>query len=206
VFERFTERARQAVVLAQDEARALGHGFIGTEHLLLGLLREEQGLAARALGSLGVTLEAAREHVVEIVGHGEGDASTGQIPFTPRGKQALELALRESQALGHGYIGTEHILLGLVRLDDGVASGVLHRLGADEERVRAEVVRALGGPAVLGAPGLKPGRVPPWAPRVSTRVEPGRRIPPAALLVAGWVLFALALGAGILVGWAIWGA
>jgi ATP-dependent Clp protease ATP-binding subunit ClpA len=107
VFERFTERARQVVVLAQDEARALGHGHIGSEHLLLGLLREEEGLAFAALSGLGVTLDAAREQVIEIVGRGESASSSGQIPFTPRGKQSLELALRESRALGHDYIGTD---------------------------------------------------------------------------------------------------
>jgi ATP-dependent Clp protease ATP-binding subunit ClpC len=112
VFERFTERARQVVVLAQEEARALRHNYIGTEHLLLGLLREEEGLAARVLRSLDVELEAVREQVARIVGTGE-EATSGQIPFTPRAKKVLELALREAKAMGHGYIGTEHVMLGL---------------------------------------------------------------------------------------------
>jgi ATP-dependent Clp protease ATP-binding subunit ClpA len=112
VFERFTERARQVVVLAQDEARALSHNYIGTEHILLGLLREEEGIAARVLGELGVTLEAIRSQVAQIVGRGD-EVTSGQIPFTPRAKKVLELGLREARRLGHNWIGTEHILLGL---------------------------------------------------------------------------------------------
>ena len=114
MFERFTEKARQVVVLAQDEAQALGHNYIGTEHLLLGLLREREGLAARVLHSLDVTVEEVRAQVARIVGRGD-EVRAGMIPFTPRAKKALELALREAQALGHNYIGTEHVLLGLVR-------------------------------------------------------------------------------------------
>jgi ATP-dependent Clp protease ATP-binding subunit ClpC len=114
VFERFTERARQVVVLAQDESRRLGHPYIGTEHILLGLLREEEGIAARVLEQLDVTVEEVRTQVALIVGQGD-EVTTGQIPFTPRGKRTLELALREAVSLGHDYIGTEHILLGLVR-------------------------------------------------------------------------------------------
>src|SRR5881628_3881851 len=124
LFERFTERARQVVVLAQDEARALRHNYIGTEHFLLGLLREEEGLAARVLGFLGITLEEARTQVVRIVGQGE-EAVTDQIPFTLRANKVLELALREALSLGHNYIGTEHILLGLVRENEGVAARIL---------------------------------------------------------------------------------
>src|SRR6058998_750629 len=143
MFERFTERARRAVVLAQDEARRLGHNYIGTEHVLLGLLREEEGIAARVLGSLGVTLDGVRGRVAEIVGRGE--AAAGQIPFTPRAKKVLELALREAISMGHGYIGTEHILLGLARENGGVAARMLLDAGVDAERIRGEVVAALSG-------------------------------------------------------------
>ena len=125
MFERFTERARQVVVLAQDEARALGHNYIGTEHILLGLLREEEGLAARVLASLDVTVEEVRAQVRRLVGQGDEDLVAGQIPFTPRAKKVLELALREALALKHSYIGPEHILLGVVRENDGVAAGIL---------------------------------------------------------------------------------
>jgi ATP-dependent Clp protease ATP-binding subunit ClpC len=124
VFERFTERARQVVVLAQEEARILKHNYIGTEHILLGLLREEEGLAARVLESLDITVERVRAQVVRIVGSGE-EVTSGQIPFTPRAKKVLELALREALSLGHNYIGTEHILLGLVRENEGVAARIL---------------------------------------------------------------------------------
>ena len=119
MFERFTERARQVVVLAQEEARILKHNYIGTEHILLGLLREKEGLAARVLESLDITVERVRAQVVRIVGSGE-EVTSGQIPFTPRAKKVLELALREALSLGHNYIGTEHILLGLVRENEGV--------------------------------------------------------------------------------------
>jgi ATP-dependent Clp protease ATP-binding subunit ClpC len=147
VFERFTERARQVVVLAQDEARTLKHDYIGTEHLLLGLLREEEGLAARVLGALGITQEAARAQVAGIVGTGT-EIKTGQVPFTRRAKEVLELALREALSLGHNYIGTEHILLGMVRENGGVGAQVLGDLGADADRVRAEVLTELSpGPA-----------------------------------------------------------
>jgi len=144
MFERFTERARKVVVLAQDEARHFNHNYIGTEHLLLGLLREDEGVAARALGSLNVTLDEVREQVESIVGYGE-EGTGGQAPFTPRSKKVLELALREALQLGHNYIGTEHILLGLVRESEGVAARVLSNLGVDPDKVRREVVRMLGG-------------------------------------------------------------
>lgn len=145
MFERFTERARQVVVLAQEEARALKHNYIGTEHILLGLLREEEGLAARVLDSIDVTAERVRAQVVRIVGSGD-DVSSGQIPFTPRAKKVLELALREALSLGHNYIGTEHILLGLVRENEGVAARILLDFDADAERIRNEVIRMLAGP------------------------------------------------------------
>jgi len=145
LFERFTERARQVVVLAQDEARALKHNYIGTEHILLGLLREEEGLAARVLESLDITVERVRAQVVRIVGSGE-EVTSGQIPFTPRAKKVLELALREALSLGHNYIGTEHILLGLVRENEGVAARILLDFDADSEKIRNEVIRMLSGP------------------------------------------------------------
>jgi ATP-dependent Clp protease ATP-binding subunit ClpC len=145
MFERFTERARQVVVLAQEEARTLKHNYIGTEHILLGLLREEEGLAARVLESLDITVERVRAQVVRIVGSGE-EVTSGQIPFTPRAKKVLELALREALSLGHNYIGTEHILLGLVRENEGVAARILLDFDADSEKIRNEVIRMLSGP------------------------------------------------------------
>ena len=200
MFERFTERARQVVVLAQDESRALGHDYIGTEHILLGLLREEEGLAARVLDSLDVTVEEVRAEVARIVGQGE-TAPTGQIPFTVEAKDVLERSLREALSLGHGSVGTEHVLLGLVGQDDGVAAEVLLDAGADAEKIRNEVVRMLSGagrrrdaPArgrTAGAPASKPiyerGYV------SSTRFT---------------VVLALAASAfplGLLLGWLIWG-
>ncbi|MET0306703.1 MAG: ATP-dependent Clp protease ATP-binding subunit [Solirubrobacterales bacterium] len=145
MFERFTERARQVVVLAQEEARTLKHNYIGTEHILLGLLREEEGLAARVLESLDITTERVRSQVVRIVGSGE-EVTSGQIPFTPRAKKVLELALREALSLGHNYIGTEHILLGLVRENEGVAARILLDFDADSDKIRNEVIRMLSGP------------------------------------------------------------
>jgi ATP-dependent Clp protease ATP-binding subunit ClpC len=140
MFERFTDRARRVVVLAQEEARMLNHNYIGTEHILLGLIHEGEGVAAKALESLGISLEAVRQQVEETVGRGQ-EAPSGHIPFTPRAKKVLELSLRESLQLGHNYIGTEHILLGLIREGEGVAARVLVRLGADLDRVRQQVVR-----------------------------------------------------------------
>ena len=145
MFERFTERARQVMVLAQEEARVLRHNYIGTEHLLLGLLREADGVAARVLGALEVSLEEVRGALTRIVGEGDNE-SQGQIPFTPRAKKVLELALREALAMGHNYIGTEHILLGLVRESEGVAARILNDLEVDADRVRQEVMRVLAGP------------------------------------------------------------
>jgi ATP-dependent Clp protease ATP-binding subunit ClpA len=144
MFEKFTDRARRVIVLAQEEARMLDHNYIGTEHLLLGLIHEGQGVAARALESLGVSLEAVRRNVEEMIGRGQ-ETLTGHIPFTPRAKKVLELSLRESQQLGHDYIGTEHILLGLIREGEGVAAQVLVTLGADLSRVRQQVLQLLGG-------------------------------------------------------------
>ncbi len=172
MFERFTERARQVIVLAQEEARNLRHNYIGTEHLLLGLLREADGVAARVLGSLDVTLEEVRGEVSRIVGEGDSE-SQGQIPFTPRAKKVLELALREALSLGHNYIGTEHVLLGLVRESEGVAARILGDLDVDPERVRQEVMRMLSAPSQAAAAGRRRGRCRPRArsaraPRCST--------------------------------------
>jgi ATP-dependent Clp protease ATP-binding subunit ClpC len=144
LFERFTDRARRVVVLAQEEARLLNHNYIGTEHILLGLIHEGEGVAAKALESLGISLEAVRAQVEEIIGHG-GQAPSGHIPFTPRAKKVLELSLREALQLGHNYIGTEHILLGLIREGEGVAAQVLVKLGADLSRVRQQVIQLLSG-------------------------------------------------------------
>jgi ATP-dependent Clp protease ATP-binding subunit ClpC len=142
MFERFTQRARQVVVLAQAEARMLNLHYIGTEHILLGLLREGDGLAAKALESLGIGLDAVRQQVEEVTGRGY-QAPSGHIPFTPQAKKVLELSQQEALRLGHNYIGTEHLLLGLLRESDGVAAQVLVRLGADLNRVRQEVIRLL---------------------------------------------------------------
>ena len=144
MFERFTDRARRVVVLAQEEARLLQHNYIGTEHILLGLIHEGEGVAAKALESLGISLEAVRQQVEEIIGQG-GTSPSGHIPFTPRAKKVLELSLREALQLGHNYIGTEHILLGLIREGEGVAAQVLVKLGADLSRVRQQVIQLLSG-------------------------------------------------------------
>jgi len=142
MFERFTDRARRVVVLAQEEAGRLNHNYIGTEHLLLGLIHEGEGIAARALESLGIRLEVVRAEVEEIIGRGS-EPPAGRIPFTPRAKKVLELSLREALQLSHSYIGTEHILLGLIREGEGVAAQVLVTLGADLARVRGQVIRLL---------------------------------------------------------------
>jgi ATP-dependent Clp protease ATP-binding subunit ClpC len=144
MFERFTDRARRVVVLAQEEARMLNHNYIGTEHILLGLIHEGEGVAAKALESMNISLEAVRNQVTEIIGRGQ-TAPAGHIPFTPRAKKVLELSLREALQLGHNYIGTEHILLGLIREGEGVAAQVLQKLGADLNRVRQQVIQLLSG-------------------------------------------------------------
>ena len=152
MFERFTDRARRVVVLAQEEARLLNHNYIGTEHILLGLIHEGEGVAAKALESLGISLEGVRSQVEEIIGQG-GSSPSGHIPFTPRAKKVLELSLREALQLGHNYIGTEHILLGLIREGEGVAAQVLVKLGADLSRVRQQVIQLLSGYSGSGAQG-----------------------------------------------------
>jgi prophage maintenance system killer protein len=144
MFRRFTDRARRAVQLAQEEARLLNHNYVGTEHLLLGLLREGEGVAAKALGSLGISIEAVRAQVEELIGHGES-APAGHLPFTPRAKKALELSLREALQLGHNYIGTEHLLLGLAREGEGVAAELLIGFGAGHARLRDQVLQLLTG-------------------------------------------------------------
>ncbi|HEV3226241.1 MAG TPA: ATP-dependent Clp protease ATP-binding subunit [Acidimicrobiales bacterium] len=159
MFERFTDRARRVVVLAQEEARLLNHNYIGTEHILLGLIHEGEGVAAKALESLGISLEAVRSQVEEIIGQG-GSSPSGHIPFTPRAKKVLELSLREALQLGHNYIGTEHILLGLIREGEGVAAQVLVKLGADLSRVRQQVIQLLSGYSGPGGQSEKAGATP----------------------------------------------
>jgi ATP-dependent Clp protease ATP-binding subunit ClpA len=162
MFERFTDQARRVVVVAQEESRNLGHDYIGTEHILLGILGAGDSVAVEALALLGVRLETARQQVEEIVGRGSHEAS-GHIPFTRRAKKVLELSLREAIQLGHNYIGTEHILLGLIREDEGVAAQVLTRLGADLNRTRQQVMQLLHGPhgaeniAAYNRPFRRPG-------------------------------------------------
>ena len=148
MFERFTDRARRVVVLAQEESRMLNHNYIGTEHILLGLIHEGEGVAALTLDSLSISLEAVRREVEQIIGEGQA-AQAGHIPFTPRAKKVLELSLREALQLGHNYIGTEHILLGLIREGEGVAARVLQKLGADLNRVRQTVIQLLSGYPVV---------------------------------------------------------
>ena len=162
MFERFTDRARRVVALAQEEARRLDHNYIGTEHILLGLLREGDGVGAKALESLGISLDAVRQQVEEIIGHGQ-QAPSGHIPFTPRAKKVLELSVTEAVQLGHNYIGTEHILLGLIREGDGVAAQVLVRLGAD--LVRQQVIQLISGQQP------QPGRRPPREGAPVTEVQ-----------------------------------
>ncbi len=192
MFERFTERARQVVVLAQDEARALRHNYIGTEHLLLGLLREEEGIGAQVLRGFGIEIDAVRALIRSRIGEGDNDPA-GQIPFTAHAKQTLELSLREALSLGHNSIGTEHLLLGFVRRDEGVGVDILEQLGASPAAIRDEVMRRFSGPGLYST---NPRRLPG---------KKHRRVPPVALLVTGWLLFGAALGVGVLIGWAIWG-
>jgi ATP-dependent Clp protease ATP-binding subunit ClpA len=274
VFERFTERARLVVVLAQDEARALKHNYIGTEHLLLGVLREDEGVGGRVLDSLDVTLEEVRAQVARIIGEGD-EVTTGQIPFTPRSKKVLELALREAVKLGHNHIGTEHILLGIVRENDGVAARILADFDVDADKVRGEILRRLSIPRPYLQPGEGPREPLDVAPEFEAEImrvrhakeraierqsfaraarlrdrerrllkmaragdteafgklagtplpddshEPEALVAPAPpapvvaapviagwplrAVAAGWLLFGLALGLGLLIGWLVWG-
>jgi ATP-dependent Clp protease ATP-binding subunit ClpC len=202
VFERFTERAKQVVVLAQDEARALKHNYIGTEHILLGLLREEEGLAARVLESLDITVEEVRAQVARIIGPGDEPIVSGQIPFTPRAKKVLELSLREALSLKHNYIGTEHILLGLVRENEGVAARILLDFDADAEKIRNEIMRVLSGP---GGPGLVHTETVQHRAVRSGWTSYGPLAERTPSLLLGWALGTFSLAVGILIGWAIWG-
>jgi ATP-dependent Clp protease ATP-binding subunit ClpC len=170
MFERFTDRARRVVVLAQEEARLLNHSYIGTEHILLGLIHEGEGVAAKALESLSISLDAVRAQVEEIIGQG-GSSPSGHIPFTPRAKKVLELSLREALQLGHNYIGTEHILLGLLREGEGVATQVLVKLGADLGKVRQQVIQLLSGYQGPGAKGEAAGS----AAAPGNKDEPGEK-------------------------------
>lgn len=199
MFERFTERARQVVVLAQDEARALRHNYIGTEHVLLGLLREDEGVAARVLKELGITLDGARAQVAEIIGRGE-EETTGQVPFTPRAKKVLELSLREALSIGHNYIGTEHVLLGLARETEGVGARILLDHGADAEAIRDAVLAALGT-----GPTPAPWPITPTSGFVPQFASSRRKSWQIQALVAGWAMFGVAAGLGLLLGWLIWG-
>ncbi len=186
MFERFTDRARRVVVLAQEEARLLNHNYIGTEHLLLGLVHSGEGIGAQALADLGVSLQGVRREVEEIIGTGGSAPEGGHIPFTPRAKKVLELALREALNLGHNYIGTEHILLGLVREGEGVAAQVLIRRGLDLATVRAKVLELLGQlaagePGAFGVEIRAGGQAPfyrPRCPRCSTALEGNLRTVP----------------------------
>ena len=166
MFERFTDRARRVVVLAQEEARMLSHNYVGPEHVLLGLIHEGQGVAARALTELGVSLDEVRVQVEELIGRGE-QAPTGHIPFTPRAKRVLELSLREALQLGHNYIGTEHILLGILREGENVAAQVLVRTGTDLNRVRLEIIKLVAPEAGAEAGALREGGTPPREVRMA---------------------------------------
>src|SRR5262245_23165971 len=180
MFERFTDRARRVVVLAQEEARMLNHNYIGTEHILLGLIHEGEGVAAKALESLGISLEAVRQQVEEIIGQGQ-QAPSGHIPFTPRAKKVLELSLREALQLGHNYIGTEHILLGLIREGEGVAAQVLVKLGADLNRLRQQVIQLLCGSQGKGRGAAGAGATGEAAPPTSLVLDQfGRNLTQAA--------------------------
>jgi ATP-dependent Clp protease ATP-binding subunit ClpC len=217
VFERFTERARQVVVLAQKEARALKHNYIGTEHILLGLIREDEGIAARVLESFDVTAEEVRAQVARIVGQGD-EVLGGQMPFTRRGKRVLERSLDEAIALNHNYIGTEHLLLALTSIDEGVAVHILVGLGVDPDKIRNEVARTLSGPARRAAPPGAPAPArdnpPRPEPPAGLRLTGGGRVAtasihrgpdPRRLLIVSAALFAVGSGVGLFLGWLIWG-
>jgi ATP-dependent Clp protease ATP-binding subunit ClpC len=173
MFERFSDPARRVVVLAQEEARLLNHNYIGTEHILLGVIHEGEGVAARALRSLGINLDAVRQEVDEIIGRG-GSPPSGHIPFTPRAKKVLELSLREALQLGHNYIGTEHILLGLLREGEGVACQVLVKLGANLPKVRARVYELLAGGATEETTAERVP-IPPLSSELREVIEEARR-------------------------------
>jgi ATP-dependent Clp protease ATP-binding subunit ClpC len=191
VFERFTDRARQVIVLAQDEARGLKHNYVGTEHLLLGLIRDENGLAARTLASHGVALEPARDWVSTNVGVGKEEPVTGQLPFTPRMKKIFELSIRDAEALDHHAIGTEHLLIALLHEGQGAALHALRDVGAPPEDVWTSAFRQLGAQA------------PPYVQSELPK-RPERRVPkeiPSTAAAAAGVAFAV----GLFVGWLVWG-
>jgi ATP-dependent Clp protease ATP-binding subunit ClpC len=198
VFERFTQQARQVVTSAQHEARGLRHDYIGTEHLLLGLLREPEGVAAEVMRDLSIHADEARAQVVQLVGRGKAPtANGGHVPFTPRAKRTLELALREALQLGDGHVGAEHVLLGLARLNEGIGPVILVGAGATAPRVAAAVVEARGGEAPRGyIEGFSEEE--PSAAKVVATERTG-------LLLFGWLVFLLAFGLGILLGWLVWG-
>ena len=198
MFERFTPQARQVVTSATNEAYALRHDYLGTEHLLLGLLNEHEGVAADVLRELSIRAEDTRAQVVHLVGRGKAEtANGGQIPFTPRAKKTLELALREAERLGDRRIGPEHLLLGLARLNEGVGPVILAGSGAASPKIAAAVVDARGGSAPSGyVEGFSEEE--PSAAKVAATGRPG-------LLVPSWLGFFLAVGLGILVGWLVWG-
>jgi ATP-dependent Clp protease ATP-binding subunit ClpC len=196
------------VVLAQDEARALKHNYIGTEHLLLGLLREEDGVGAHVLESLHVTSDGVHAQVGRIVGSGE-EVTTGQIPFTPRAKKVLELSLREALFLGHNHIGTEHILLGLVREGDGVAMRILQDFQLDADKIREAVIRMIPGHYPQGYPSGPLPRAPKSPPEPSTAqvvsYAPPKGRDDMTVLVTGASIATAGIGIGLALGWLIWG-
>ena len=209
MFERFTEPARQVVVLAQDEARGLRHNYIGTEHLLLGLLREEQGAAARAFVSLGVTADDVHARVAQIIGQGDESVTAAPIPFTPRAKKVVELALRQALGLGHNYIDTQHLLLGLVRENGGVAVLILAEAGLTPRSVAAAVLREAGvadharvAEAYDDVFGQELEQRPLAIPTTFRHAANAR---PEWLVLVGWAIGVASVGLGILIGWAIWG-
>jgi ATP-dependent Clp protease ATP-binding subunit ClpC len=196
VFERFTVQAREVVVLAQDEARNFGHASVDTEHLLVGLLRQETGAAATALERLDVTAREVRREIERIVGRGD-TSPPDPTPFARDAKKALELSLREALSLGANVVSTEHVLLGVVRVDDGIAARILRDLGADPDTIRAELLRQLERPPLHPAEkSLAPAEA---------EARPQRGQAPELLLAFGWALFAIACGIGLLAGWLIWG-
>jgi ATP-dependent Clp protease ATP-binding subunit ClpA len=205
VFERFTEPARQAIVWSQQEAAELRHNYIGTEHILLGLLREKEGVAARVLETLGITIEEVRTQVAGIIGQGD-EAPRGQIPFTPRAKRVLELALQESLALGHNHIGSEHVLLGLARENNGVAARILLDFDAEASKIRGEVFRELGTAPPAGYEDAMARRRRTTALIDDAEADEAEAIATWPYVLAKLaILCAAALGLGVLIGWAIWG-
>jgi ATP-dependent Clp protease ATP-binding subunit ClpC len=226
VFERFTERARLVLVYAQEEARGLRHNYLGTEHILLGLLRDEESVATQALASFDVTIEEVRAQIARIVGQSD-EVLTGQIPFTPRAKKVLELSLREAMGLGHDYIGPEHILLGIVRENEGLAARVLLDFEAYADAVRTEVLRVaslkppssglreeagdatksfppMAYPALSSLPPVR-GRTRSYGVSIGGRPPWWQGIVERADLWFGMVLGTVLSGVGLLVGWLIWG-